>query len=241
MSTKKNAVAVAVKRATVGAVTKPRVISKEEHKLMRAHAMAEARAENKGTETFDTLFGNGWRFTQALEPYREKKDGSGMTGDPRSVSTPETHAANLRTVGEAFMGSGTIFAKVTCQGVSMTGAAWCEYTGSLTAEQKKVKNKMKSKRSRYLADVREAVGTRAGMTAEEMQVQGGGRGTKKGAQQSTAQADSAESKKTPEARIIDGINTVLKIMRETDDLAFTPDVPAEHIRKALAFIVNASK
>jgi len=241
MSTKKNAVAAAVERATVGAVTKPRVISKEEHKLMRAHAMAEARAENKGTETFDKLFGNGWRFTQALEPYREKKDGTGMTGDPRSVTTPETWQALLLSVGDAYMGAGTMFATVTCQGVSMSGAAWCEYKGSLTADQKKMRTKMRNKRSRYVADFREGMGRRAGMTDEEMQVQGGGRGTKKGAQQSTGPADSAESKKTPEARIIDGINTVLKIMRETDDLAFTPDVPAEHIRKALAFIVNASK
>ena len=101
MNAKKNAVAAAVKRATVGAVTKPRVISKEEHKLMRAHALAEARAEKKGTETFDTLFGNGWRFPQALEPYREKKDGSGMTGDPRSVTTPETWQALLLAVGDA--------------------------------------------------------------------------------------------------------------------------------------------
>jgi len=47
--------------------------------------------------------------------------------------------------------------------------------------------------------------------------------------------------KTPEARIIDGLNGLLKIMRETEDLAFAPDVPADHIRKALAFIVNAGK
>jgi len=144
-------------------------------------------------------------------------------------------------VGEAMMGAGTMFAKVTCQGVSMSGAAWCEYTGSLTADQKKLKNQMKAKRSRYLADLREALGTRAGMTAEEMKVQGGGRGTKKGAQQPTAQAGSAESSKAPEARIIDGLNGLLKIMRDTESLAFAPDVPAEHLRKALAFIVNASK
>ena len=241
MSTKKNAVAAAVERATVGAVTKPRVISKEEHKLMRAHALAEARAEKKGTETFDTLFGNGWRFPQALEPYREKKDGTGMTGDPRSVTTPETWQALLLAVGDAYMGAGTMFAKVTCQGVSMSGAAWCEYKGSLTAEQKKMRTKMRNKRSRYVADFREGLGRRAGMTDEEMQVQGGGRGTKKGAQQPTAQADSAESKKTDEAQIIDALNLALKKMRDAGRLAFDPTTPADLVREALTIIVNASK
>jgi len=223
------------------AVTKPLVLNDAQGKVLHTMAGAIKRASAAATKAYDTLFSDGVRFAHLLEPYREKKDGSGMTGDPRSVSTPETHAANLRTVGEAMMGAGTMFARVTCQGVSMSGAAWCEYTGSLTADQKKLKNQMKAKRSRYLADLREALGTRAGMTAEEMKVQGGGRGTKKGAQQPTAQADSAESSKAPEARIIDGLNGLLKIMRDAEDLAFAPDVPAEHLRKALAFIVNASK
>jgi len=223
------------------AVTKPLVLNDAQGKVLHTMAGAIKRASAAATKAYDTLFSDGVRFAHLLEPYREKKDGSGMTGDPRSVSTPETHAANLRTVGEAMMGAGTMFAKVTCQGVSMSGAAWCEYTGSLTADQKKLKNQMKAKRSRYLADLREALGTRAGMTAEEMKVQGGGRGTKKGAQQPTAQAGSAESSKAPEARIIDGLNGLLKIMRDTESLAFAPDVPAEHLRKALAFIVNASK
>jgi len=223
------------------AVTKPLVLNDAQGKVLHTMAGAIKRASAAATKAYDTLFSDGVRFAHLLEPYREKKDGTGMTGDPRSVSTPETHAANLRTVGEAMMGAGTMFARVTCQGVSMSGAAWCEYTGSLTADQKKLKNQMKAKRSRYLADLREALGTRAGMTAEEMKVQGGGRGTKKGAQQPTAQADSAESSKAPEARIIDGLNGLLKIMRDTESLAFAPDVPAEHLRKALAFIVNASK
>ena len=223
------------------AVTKPLVLNDAQGKVLHTMAGAIKRASAAATKAYDTLFSDGVRFAHLLEPYREKKDGTGMTGDPRSVSTPETHAANLRTVGEAMMGAGTMFAKVTCQGVSMSGAAWCEYTGSLTADQKKLKNQMKAKRSRYLADLREALGTRAGMTAEEMKVQGGGRGTKKGAQQPTAQAGSAESSKAPEARIIDGLNGLLKIMRDTESLAFAPDVPAEHLRKALAFIVNASK
>ena len=223
------------------AVTKPLVLNDAQGKVLHTMAGAIKRASAAATKAYDTLFSDGVRFAHLLEPYREKKDGTGMTGDPRSVSTPETHAANLRTVGEAMMGAGTMFARVTCQGVSMSGAAWCEYTGSLTADQKKLKNQMKAKRSRYLADLREALGTRAGMTAEEMKVQGGGRGTKKGAQQPTAQAGSAESSKAPEARIIDGLNGLLKIMRDTESLAFAPDVPAEHLRKALAFIVNASK
>ena len=223
------------------AVTKPLVLNDAQGKVLHTIAGAIKRCADTTTKGYDKLFADGVRFAHLLEPYREKKDGTGMTGDPRSVSTPETHEANLRTVGEAFMGSGTMFAKVTCQDVSMSGATWCEYTGSLTADQKKLKNRMKSKRSRYLADVREAVGRRAGMTDEELKVQGGGRGTKKGAQQPTAQADSAESSKAPEARIIDGLNGLLKIMRDTESLAFAPDVPAEHLRKALAFIVNASK
>jgi len=223
------------------AVTKPLVLTDGHGKTLHTIAGAIKRCHATAVKGYDALFSDGVRFAHLLEPYREKKDGSGMTGDPRSVSTPETHAANLRTVGEAFMGSGTIFAKVTCQGVSMTGAAWCEYTGSLTADQKKVKNKMKSKRSRYLADVREAVGTRAGMTAEEMQVQGGGRGTKKGAQQSTGPADSAESKKTDEAQIIDALNLALKKMRDAGRLAFDPTTPADLVREALTIIVNASK
>ena len=223
------------------AVTKPLVLTDGHGKTLHTIAGAIKRCADTTTKGYDKLFADGVRFAHLLEPYREKKDGTGMTGDPRSVSTPETHEANLRTIGEAFMGSGTMFAKVECQGVSMSGASWCEYTGSLTANQQKFKNRMKNKRSRYVADVREAVGRRAGMTDEELKVQGGGRGTKKGAQQSTGPADSAESKKTPEARIIDGINTILKIKRETDDLAFDPTTPADLVREALTIIVNASK
>lgn len=240
MSTKKKAVAVAVERATAGVVTKPRVFNDTEGKAMRAHALAEGRAVKKGEETFDGLFGNGWRFAHLLEPYREKKDGSGMTGDPRSVSTPETHAANLRTVGEAYMGAGTMFARVTCQGVTRSGAAWCETTDSLTPEQKKLKNKLKAKRSRYLADVREAMGRRAGMTAEEMKVQGGGRGTKKGAQQPTAQADSAESSKSSLEKAIANLNDALRNLRQ-DDVPGDVSAQADAIREALADLVNLNK
>ena len=239
MSTKQKA--VAVKRANVGKVTKPRVVSEEDHKLMRAHAMAEARAEKKGTETFDGLFANGWRFAHLLEPYREKKDGSGMTGDPRSVTTPETWQALLLAVGDAYMGAGTMFAKVECQGAAMSGAAWCEYTGSLTAAQKKTRNKMRNKRSRYVADVREGMGRRAGMTDEELKVQGGGRGTKKGAQQPTGEADSAKSSKTDDAQIIDALNLALKKMRDAEKLAFDPTTPADLVREALTIIAKAVK
>lgn len=241
MTTKKKAVAVAVKRAPVGVVTKPRVVSEKDHKLMRAHAMAEARAEKKGTETFDGLFGNGWRFAHLLEPYREKKDGSGMTGDPRSVTTPETWQALLLAVGDAYMGKSTMFVEVECQGVKMSGAAWCEYKGSLTAAQKKTRTQMRNKRSRYVADFREAMGRRAGMTDEELKVQGGGRGTKKGAQQPTAQADSAKSGKTDEAQIIDALNLALKKMRDADALAFDPTTPADLVREALTIIAKAAK
>ena len=222
------------------AVTKPLVLTDGHGKTLHTIAGAIKRCHATAVKGYDALFSDGVRFAHLLEPYREKKDGSGMTGDPRSVSTPETHAANLRTVGEAFMGSGTMFAKVTCQGVSMTGAAWCEYTGSLTAEQKKVKNKMKSKRSRYLADVREAVGTRAGMTAEEMQVQGGGRGTKKGAQQPTAQADSAESSKAPLDKAIASLNDALRYLRD-DGVPGDVSAPSDAIREALADLVNMAK
>jgi len=47
--------------------------------------------------------------------------------------------------------------------------------------------------------------------------------------------------KTAEAKIIGHINDALRIMRETEDLAFDPEVPAEHIRKALTFIAQAAK
>lgn len=240
MTTKKKAVAVAVERATVGVVTKPRVVSKEDHKLMRAHAMAEARAEKKGTETYDGLFSNGWRFVQALEPYREKKDGSGMTGDPRSVTTPETWKALLLAVGDAYMGAGTMFAQVECQGVKMSGAAWCEYKGSLTAQQKKTRTQMRNKRSRYVADFREGMGRRAGMTDEEMKVQGGGRGTKKGAQQPTAQADSAESSKSSLEKAIANLNDALRNLRQ-DDVPGDVSAQADAIREALADLVNLNK
>ena len=218
------------------AVTKPLVLNDAQGKVLHTIAGAIKRCHATAVKGYDALFSDGVRFAHLLEPYREKKDGTGMTGDPRSVSTPETHAANLRTVGEAFMGSGTMFAKVTCQGVSMTGAAWCEYTGSLTAEQKKVKNKMKSKRSRYLADVREAVGTRAGMTAEEMQVQGGGRGTKKGAQQPTGPAGSAESSKAPLDKAIASLNDALRYLRD-DGVPGDVSAPSDAIREALADLV----
>ena len=240
MTTKKKAVAVAVERATVGVVTKPRVVSKEDHKLMRAHAMAEARAEKKGTETFDGLFSNGWRFVQALEPYREKKDGSGMTGDPRSVTTPETWQALLLAVGDAYMGAGTMFAQVECQGVKMSGAAWCEYKGSLTDAQKKTRTKMRNKRSRYVADFREGMGRRAGMTEEEMKVQGGGRGTKKGAQQPTGEVDSAESSKSSLEKAIANLNDALRNLRQ-DDVPGDVSAPADAIREALADLVNLNK
>ena len=92
--------------------------------------------------------------------------GSGMTGDPRSVTTPETWQALLLAVGDAYMGAGTMFAQVECQGVKMSGAAWCEYKGSLTDAQKKTRTQMRNKRSRYVADFREGMGRRAGMTDE---------------------------------------------------------------------------
>ena len=47
--------------------------------------------------------------------------------------------------------------------------------------------------------------------------------------------------KTPEAKIIGHINDALRIMRETEDLAFNPEVPAEHFRQGLAFIAKAAK
>ena len=222
------------------AVTKPLVLNDAQGKVLHTMAGAIKRASAAATKAYDTLFSDGVRFAHLLEPYREKKDGSGMTGDPRSVSTPETHAANLRTVGEAMMGAGTMFAKVTCQGVSMSGAAWCEYTGSLTADQKKLKNQMKAKRSRYLADLREALGTRAGMTAEEMKVQGGGRGTKKGAQQPTGPAGSAESSKAPLDKAIASLNDALRYLRD-DGVPGDVSAPSDAIREALADLVNMAK
>lgn len=231
MTTKKNA----------GVVTKPLVLNDAQGKVLHTIAGAIKRCNAAAAKGYDQLFADGVRFAHMLEPYREKKDGSGMTGDPRSVSTPETHAANLRTIGEAFMGKGTIFAQVECQGVKMSGAAWCEYTGSLTDAQKKVRNQMKAKRSRYLADVREAMGRRAGMTDEELKVQGGGRGTKKGAQQPTGEADSAKSGKTDEAQIIDALNLALKKMRDAGALAFDPTTPADLVREALTIIAKAVK
>ena len=138
------------------------------------------------------------------------------------------------------MGAGTMFAKVTCQGVSMSGAAWCEYKGSLTAEQKKMRTKMRNKRSRYVADFREGLGRRAGMTDEEMQVQGGGRGTKKGAQQSTGPADSAESSKAPLDKAIASLNDALRYLRD-DGVPGDVSAPSDAIREALADLVNMAK
>lgn len=230
MTTKKNAFEV----------TKPLVLNDDQGKVLRTIAGAIKRCNDTATKGYDKLFADGVRFAHLLEPYREKKDGSGMTGDPRSVSTPETHAANLRTVGEAYMGAGTMFARVTCQGVTHSGAKWCETTDSLTPEQKKLKNKLKSKRSRYLADVREAMGRRAGMTDEELKVQGGGRGTKKGAQQPTAQADSAESGKSSLEKAIANLNDALRNLRQ-DDVPGDVSAPADAIREALADLVNLNK
>lgn len=100
---------------------------------------------------------------------------------------------------------------------------------SLSAEKAKEKREARQKLGTRIRDVKNAFKRRE---QAEAKAQGGEEG----------KAEKAPKPgKTPEARIIDGINTVLKIMRETDDLAFRPDVPAEHIRKALAFIVNAGK
>jgi len=222
------------------AVTKPLVLTDGHGQTLHTIAGAIKRCADTTTKGYDKLFADGVRFAHLLEPYREKKDGTGMTGDPRSVSTPETHEANLRTIGEAFMGSGTMFAKVECQGVSMSGASWCEYTGSLTANQQKFKNRMKNKRSRYVADVREAVGRRAGMTDEELKVQGGGRGTKKGAKQSTGPADSAESSKAPLDKAIASLNDALRYLRD-DGVPGDVSAPADAIREALTDLVNMAK
>jgi len=47
--------------------------------------------------------------------------------------------------------------------------------------------------------------------------------------------------KTPEAEVIGLVSKALQIMRETEDLAFNPEVPAEHFRQGLAFIAKAAK
>lgn len=134
-----------------------------------------------------------------------------------SLNTEESWAHLLEWGGKAFL---------TRQEVKYLDTA----KEALTPGQRVAKREARQKLGSRLKDVKNAFKRREAQQQAELD-----------AIEGKAPGKAPKPGKTPEAQIIDALNLALKKMRDTEDLAFTPDVPADHIRKALTFIVNAGK
>lgn len=134
-----------------------------------------------------------------------------------SLNTEESWAHLLEWAGKAFL---------TRQEVKYLDTP----KEALNPGQRVAKREARQKLGSRIKDVKNAFKRReAQMQAELDAIEG----------KTTAKAP--KPGKTPEAKIIGLINDALRIMRETEDLAFNPEVPAEHIRQALSFIAKAAK
>ena len=137
-----------------------------------------------------------------------------------SLNTEESWAHLLEWAGKAFL---------TRQEVKYLDTP----KEALNPGQRVAKREARQKLGSRIKDVKNAFKRReAQMQAELDAIEG----------KTTAKdAKAPKPGKTPEAQIIDALNLALKKMRDTEDLAFDPEAPADLVREALTIIAKAAK
>lgn len=134
-----------------------------------------------------------------------------------SLNTEESWVHLLEWAGKAFL---------TRQEVKYLDTA----KESLTPGQKVAKREARQKLGSRVKDVKNAFKRREAQMQAELD-----------AAEGKAPGKAPKPGKTAEAQIIDALNAALKKIRDTEDLAFRPDVPADLIRQALTFIAQSGK
>ena len=104
---------------------------------------------------------------------------------------------------------------------------------ALTPGQRIAKREARQKLGSRIKDVKNALKRREAQIQAEVDAIAGKTPAKA--------AKAPKPGKTDEAQIIDALNLALKKMRDAEELAFDPEIPADLVREALTIIAKAAK